>query len=263
MRTIWKGALGFGLVHIPIKMYSATRQRRLDFDLLDKRNGARVRYKRINEKTGEEVPKEEIIKAYKYNDKYVELTEEDFGRAEEEKNQLIQLDSFVDEEEIDPLYFKKPYYLEPEKGNKTGYGMLRDALRRSGKVGIATLVMRNKEDLAVIRPLGDALVLQKLRFDEEVKEPAKLEVPHEVDIGGKQLEMAESLIEQFSSHFDVSDYKDTYTEKLLKVIEAKAKDKKKPEPKKMEVAPTKTKDLMAQLKASLEKSQKQPGKRVS
>lgn len=261
MRTIWKGALGFGLVHIPIKMYSATRQRRLNFDLLDKRNHARVRYKRMNEKTGEEVPKEEIVKAYKYNDQYVELTEDDFERAEEEKNQLIQLNSFVDEEQIDELFFKKPYFLEPEKGNKTGYGMLRDAMRRTGKVGIATVVMRNKEDLAVIRPLGDALVLQKLRFEEEVRNPDKLELPHKVDIGGQQLEMAESLINEFSTDFDIREYKDTYTEKLMKTIEAKAKGKKKPAKKKMEVAPTPTKDLMAQLKASLER--KHQGRKVS
>ncbi|TPE42427.1 non-homologous end joining protein Ku [Pontibacter mangrovi] len=261
MRTIWKGSLGFGLVNIPIKMYSATKQRRLDFDLLDRRNHARVRNKRVNEKTVEEVPYKEIIKAYKYNGKYVEVTEEDFEKAEEEKNQIIQLNSFVDEEEIDELYFKKPYYLAPEKGNKTGYGLLRDAMRKTGKVGIATIVMRSKEDLAVIRPVGDALVLQKLRFGEEVKDVDELALPHKVDIGGQQLDMAVELINQFSTEFDIRDYKDTYTEKLLKTIEAKAKGKKKPAPKKMEVVPTKTKDLMAQLKASL--SSGQPRMRAS
>lgn len=255
MRTIWKGAIGFGLVHIPIKMHSATKTRRLNLDLLDRRNGARVRYKRVNEKTGEEVPKEEIVKAYKYNDKYVELTEEDFEKVEEEKNQIIQLNSFVDEEEIDEIYFKKPYYLAPEKGNNKGYGMLRDAMRDTGKVGIASIVMRGKEDLAVIRPMGDALVLQKLRFEEEVRDANKLELPHKIDIGGQQLEMAEKLIQQFSSDFDIHEYQDTYTEKLMKIIEAKAEGRKKPKPKKMEVTPTPTKDLMAQLKASLKSSQ--------
>jgi DNA end-binding protein Ku len=255
MRSIWKGSLGFGMVNIPIKMYSATTARRLDFDLIDRRNHARVRNRRVNEKTGEEVPYEEIVKAYKYEGKYVELTEEDFERVEEEKNQIIQLTSFVEEDEIDELYFKKPYYLAPEKGNKTGYGLLRDALRKTGKVGVATVVMRGKEDLAVIRPLGDALVLQKLRFGDEVRDAAELELPHKVDIGGKQLDMAVELIEHFSTEFDIRDYKDTYTEKLLKTIEAKAKGKKKPARKQMEVTPTKTKDLMAQLKASLESSQ--------
>lgn len=255
MRTLWKGSLGFGLVNIPVKMYSATNQRRLDFDLLDRRNHARVRNKRVNEKTGEEVPYSEIIKAYKYEGKYVELTEEDFEKAEEEKNQLIQLNAFVDEEEIDEIYFKKPFYLAPEKGNKTGYGLLRDAMRRTGKVGIATVVMRGQEDLAVIRPVGDALVLQKLRFGEEVKDVAELELPHKVDIGGQQLDMAVELINQFTTEFDIRDYKDTYTETLLKTIEAKAKGKKKTAPKKTEKVPTKTKDLMAQLKASLSNSQ--------
>ncbi|PRY09964.1 DNA end-binding protein Ku [Pontibacter ummariensis] len=255
MRTIWKGALGFGLVNIPIKMYSATSQRRLDFDLIDRRNHARVRNKRVNEKTGEEVPYKEIVKAYKYNGEYVELTEEDFDRVEEEKNQVIQLNSFVEEEEIDEIYFKKPYYLAPEKGNLTGYGLLRDAMRRTGKVGIATVVMRGKEDLAVIRPVGDALVLQKLRFAEEVKDVEELDLPHKVDIGGKQLDMAEELINQFSTEFDIRDYKDTYTENLLETIEAKAKGKKRAAKRKMEVVPTKTKDLMAQLKASLNADQ--------
>ncbi|GAB3203407.1 DNA end-binding protein Ku [Pontibacter aydingkolensis] len=257
MRTIWKGSLGFGLVNIPIKMYSATSQRRLDFDLLDRRNHARVRNKRVNEKTGEEVPYKEIVKAYKYNDKYVELTEEDLERAEEEKSQQIQLNSFVEEGEIDEIYFKKPYYLAPEKGNKTGYGLLRDAMRRTGKVGIATVVMRGKEDLAVIRPMGDALVLQKLRFGEEVKDVDELNLPHKVDIGGQQLDMAVELINQFTTEFDIRDYKDTYTEKLMKTIESKAKGKKKKAAsKKTEAVPTKTKDLMAQLKASLSSDQR-------
>ncbi|NDK57497.1 non-homologous end joining protein Ku [Pontibacter fetidus] len=261
MRTIWKGSLGFGLVNIPIKMYSATKDRRLDFDLIDRRNHARVRNKRVNEKTGEEVPYQEIVKAYKYNGKYVELTDEELDRAEEEKNTLIQLDSFVEEEEIDEIYFKKPYYLSPEKGNKTGYGLLRDAMRKTGKVGIATIVMRGQEELAVIRPLGDALVLQKLRFVEEVNKTDDLELPHKVDIGGAQLDMAVELINQFTTEFDIRDYRDTYTEKLMKTIEAKAKGKKKAAPEKVESIPTKTKDLMAQLKASL--SSNQPRMRAS
>lgn len=134
--------------------------------------------------------------------------------------------------------------------------MLRDAMHRTGKVGIATVVMRNKEDLAVIRPVGDVLILQKLRFDEEVRSTEELGLPHKLDIGGQQLEMAVELINEFSTDFDISDYHDTYTKKLLKIIEAKAKGKKKQAPKKMEVKPTKTRDLMAQLKASLEKKQK-------
>jgi DNA end-binding protein Ku len=255
MKSVWKGSLGFGLVNIPIKMYSATKDRRLDFDLLDRRNHARVRNQRVNEKTGEVVPYDEIVKAFKVDGKYVELTDEDFEKVSAEKNQIVQLTAFVDEEGIDELYFKKPYYLAPEKGNKTGYGLLRDAMRRTGKVAIASLVMRGTEDLAVIRPVGDALVLQKLRFGEEVRDVKDLELPHKVDIGGKQLDMAVELINQFTTEFDIQDYKDTYTEELMKMIEAKAKGKKKTAPKKMEVVPTKTKDLMAQLKASLEGSQ--------
>ena len=171
------------------------------------------------------------------------------------------MDSFVEEEDIDEIYFKKPYYLTPEKGNKTGYGLLRDAMRKTGKVGIATVVMRGKEDLAVIRPLGDALVLQKLRFVEEVNKTEDLDLPHKVDIGGAQLDMAVELINQFTTDFDIRDYRDTYTEKLMKTIEAKAKGKKKPAAKKEETIPTKTKDLMAQLKASL--SSGQPRMRAS
>jgi DNA end-binding protein Ku len=256
MRSIWKGSVGFGLINIPVKMYSATKQRRLDLDLLDRRNHARGRNRRVNEKTGEEVPYDEIVKAYKLEGKYVELTEEDFEKVSASKNELIQLDSFVPEEDIDELYFKKPYYLAPEKGNKTGYGLLRDALKKTHKVGIAKVVMRGKENLAVIRPVGDALVLQMLRFGDEIRNADELELPHKIDIGGKQLDMAIQLVNDFSTEFDIKDYKDTYTEELLEMIEAKAKGKKKKAPKKMEVVPTKTKDLMAQLKASLESGQK-------
>ncbi len=263
MKSVWNGALGFGLINIPVKMFSATKPRRLDLDLLDRRDHARVRNLRINEKTGQPVPPDDIVKAYKLEGKYIEVTEEDFDRISSKKGQVIQLQSFVKEDEIDELYFKSPYYLAPEKGNKTAYGLLRDALRRTGKVGIASVVMRGKEDLAVIRPVGDALVLQKLRFGEEINKTEKLDLPHKVDIAGPQLDMAVELINQFSTEFDIADYKDTYSEDLMKLIEAKAKGKKKKPAQKMEVVPTKTKDLMAQLKASLQANQNQPRLRAS
>ncbi|MFA0961280.1 Ku protein [Roseivirga sp. BDSF3-8] len=251
MRAIWKGAIGFGLVNIPIKLYSATESRRLDLDMLDKSDHERIRYKRVNQKTGKEVDWDDIVKGYLMEDDYIILEDEDFDKAAAKKSKIIEINEFVEEGNIDGILYKNPYFIEPEKSGQKAYALLREALTKTEKVGIATFVLRSREDLAVIRPAGNVLYLQKIRFAEEVRSPDELNVSDDTELKKKELDMAVQLIENYSTDFDLGQYKDTYTDALMQVIEAKAKGKK-PKVKKMEVAPTEAKDLMAQLKASLQ-----------
>jgi DNA end-binding protein Ku len=224
-------------------------------DMLDKNGHAKIRYLRVNEETGKEVQWNDIVKGYKYDEDYVILTDEDFDQVSVKKSQSIEISEFVDEKEIDSIYYTKPYYLEPEKSGKKAYVLLREALLKSNKVGVGTFVMRSKENLVVIKPLEKALILNQIRFHQEVRAMDDLELPEKTDIKSKEIDLAVQLIEQYSKPFDITEYKDTYNDELMKLIEAKAKGKA-PKVKKMEVAPTKTQDLMAQLKASLQQSRK-------
>lgn len=256
MRTIWKGTVAFGLVNIPIKLYSATQERRLNFDLLDKDDHARIRYKRVNESSGKEVDYEDIVKGYLLEDDYVILENEDFEQAGAKKSDTIEITEFVDDKDIESLYYKKPYYLEPDKGGKKAYGLLLKALEKSGKVGVATYVLRNRENLAIVKPKEDVLLLYNIRFDAEIRDRSSLELPKkDAAPSKKELDMAMSLIAQYTEDFDIDKYKDAYNEQLLKIINAKAKGKK-PKVKKMHVAPTKSKDLASQLQASLDQKKK-------
>jgi DNA end-binding protein Ku len=250
MRPIWTGAIGFGLVNIPVKMYSASRDSRLDLDMLDKKDHARIKYKRVNENTGKEVKYEDIVKGYLYNDDYVVLSDKELESASAKKTKTIEIQEFVDQKEVDSIYFEQPYYLEPDKSGVRPYALLREALKKTGKVGVATYVLRTKQSLAIIKPLDDIIVLNKIRFQEEIRDRSELIVPPRDEIKSKELEMAVALVKQLSEHFDISAFKDTYSGELMKMIEAKAKGKKLPA-KKMKVVHTQTHDLMAQLKASL------------
>jgi DNA end-binding protein Ku len=250
MRPIWTGAIGFGLVNIPVKLYSATQRSEINLDMLDKTDHSHIKYKRVNEKTGKEVTWEQIVKGYKMNDDYVILTDKDFESANAKKTRTIEISDFVQEKEIDSLYFETPYYLEPDKSGTRAYALLREALRKTGKVGIATFVMRNKEGLAILRATEDLIVLNRIRFAEEIRDHSELNLPEKPEIKKGELEMAISLIDQLTSKFDISGYKDTYTEQLLKLIEAKAKGEKVVQPK-MRVVHSAKEDLMSQLKASL------------
>lgn len=250
MRPIWTGAIGFGLVNIPVKLYSATQRSEINLDMLDKTDHSHIKYKRVNEKTGKEVTWEQIVKGYKMNDDYVILTDKDFESANAKKTKTIEISDFVEEKEIDSLYFETPYYLEPDKSGTRAYALLREALRKTGKVGIATFVMRNKEGLAIVRATDDVIVLNRIRFAEEIRDHSELNLPEKAEIKKGELEMAISLINQLTSKFDISGYKDTYTEQLLKLIEAKAKGEKVTQPK-MRVVHSAKEDLMSQLKASL------------
>ena len=253
MRPIWTGAISFGLVNIPIKLFSAVQDSALDLDMLDSRDRANIKFKRVNENTGKEVPYEKITKGYLYQDKYVILDEEDFKNADAKKTQLIEILSFADETEIDSIYFEQPYYLAPDKSGAKAYALLRDSLQSSGKVGVTTFVMRNKEGLAILKPYGKAIVLNRIRFQQEIRDTADLNLPALSAKKPKELDMAQKLIDQLTEKFDISAYEDTYTANLLKTIKQKAKSPKKTKAKPMSVVYKKTEDddLMNMLKASL------------
>lgn len=255
MRPIWTGAIGFGLVNIPVKLYSATESSNLDLDMLDKKDHAHIKYKRVNENTGKEVEWGNIVKGYKINDEYVVLDDKDFEAASAKKTKTIDISDFVKEDEISSLYFETPYYLEPDKSGTRPYRLLLEALKKTKKVGVATFVMRNKEALAVLRPEKDVIVLNKIRFEEEIRDTEELKLPNNTDVKPAELKMAVTLIDQLSGKFDISKYKDNYNDELLTLIKAKAKGKKIKAPQ-MKVVHNKTQDLMEQLKASLNNKKK-------
>ena len=249
MRAIWTGAIGFGLVNIPVKMYSGVQDSSLDLDMLDKKDHSNIRFQRVNEKTGKEVAWENIVRGYKYNGDYVILSDEDFKKASPEKSKVIEIAEFVNQDDIDTVFYETPYYLEPEKTGAKAYVLLRDALQKSGKVGLGTYVMRTKEAIGIIKPMDDILVLNKMRFAEEIRDHKDLKIPADKS-KPNELKMALALIDQLSGKFEIDKYHDTYTDQLMKVIEAKAKGKKITAPT-MKVVHSKSKDLMDQLKASL------------
>ncbi len=254
MRSIWTGAIGFGLVNIPVKIYSATQESVLDLDMLDKKDLSNIRFKRVNENTGKEVAWENIVKGYKIDDRYVVLTDEDFEKAAPEKTKIIEIAEFIDEKEVDGIYYETPYYLEPEKSGAKAYVLLRDALHKTGKVAFGSFVLRNKESLVIIKPIDDALVLNKIRWAQEIRPTEDLNIP-----GGNtkpaEMKMAIELINRLTGPFDLSKYKDNYTDELLKLIKAKAKGRAPARPA-LRVVHSRGKDLLSQLKASLESGKK-------
>ena len=254
MRSIWNGSISFGLVSIPIKLYSGSEQRGLNFDMLDKHDNAPIRYKRINENTGKEVVWDDIVKGYKKDDNYVILEDEDFEKANFKKSRTIDIESFVEEDEVADVLFKKPYFVEPQKDAGKSYNLLRDALKKTGKLGVATFVLRQKENLCLVGVYKDVLVLHIIRFAHELRNPKDLKLPS-TKVSKKEVDMAISLIEQYSEKFDFKKYKDVYSDQLLKIINNKAAGKES-KVKKTKSTPTAAKDLMAKLKASLEKKKK-------
>ena len=254
MRAIWSGAIGFGLVNIPVKLYSAVEQSELDLHMLDKKDHAGIKFQRVNANTGKVVPWENIVKGYKVDDRYVVLTDEDFEKASPEKNKLITIEEFVDEKEIDSIYFEVPYYLQPEKSGTKAYALLRDALEKTGKVGMGTFVLRNRESLVLIKPYKDILILNKIRYEQEIRNPDEIKVPSGESKTG-EIKMAIQLIEQLSGEFNIAKYKDTYSDKLMKLIKAKAKGKKIA-PTHLRVVHSRSRDLMSQLKESLSASKR-------
>lgn len=254
MRSVWNGSISFGLVTIPVKLYSASTEGRLELDMLDRRDKGRIRYKRVNEDTGKEVAWEDIVKGYKTEKGYVLLEDEDFEAANSKKSKTIDIEEFVSEKEVSDLLFKKPYFLEPRKEGGKSYNLLRDALKKTGKLGVATFVMRQKEHLSLIGVYKDVLVLHQIRFADEIRDPTELDLPTS-KVSKKEVDMALSLIEQYTSDFKLEKFKDVYNNQLLKIIKAKEKGKKS-SGEKVTQTPTEAKDLMAQLKASLERKKK-------
>jgi len=252
MRAIWTGAIGFGLVNIPVKLFSAVQTSELDLDMLDKKDKANVKFQRVNANTGKEVKWENIVKGFKVDDEYVVLDDSDFEKASPEQSKTIEIAEFVDEKEIDSIYYETPYYMQPEKSGARAYALLREALEKTGKVGLGSYVLRNRESLVIIKPIGEVLVLNKIRFHDEIREIDDLDIPH-VKVKPAEMKMAVNLIEQLTTDFDISKYKDTYTEKLLALIKAKSKGKKTTVPT-IKVVHSRSRDLMAQLKESLENS---------
>jgi DNA end-binding protein Ku len=252
MRAIWSGAIGFGLVNIPVRIFSAVQSSSLDLDMLDKHDNAKIRYQRVNEDTGEEVAWGDIVKGYKIEDKYVILNEDDFAAAAPEKSKTINIEEFAEEDEIDTTFYEMPYYLEPAKGGERAYALLREALRDSKMVAIGSFVMRTKENLCLLKPQGNMLLLLRLRFAEEIRDYKDLNIPNaNTAVKPAELKMAKALIAQLTPRkFDIAKYKDTYDAELLKLIKLRAKGKSMPEPK-IKIAKSKTKDIMEQLKESL------------
>lgn len=250
MRAIWTGAIGFGLVNIPIKIYSAITATRPDFDMLDRKDHERIKYQRVNEKTGKEVKWDNIVKGYQLNDNYVILEESDFEDASPEKNKMINLQSFVNVDDIENIYYDTPYYLQPQKGGEKAYSLLYSALEKTKMVGLSTFVMRTTENLAVIRPYEDILILNKLRFEQEIRPFDELKISTSSKVSKAEMDMAVQLIKMNKGEFDISQFKDEYTAELMKIIKAKSKGKRATI-RKIPVEKTKSTDLLEQLKASL------------
>jgi DNA end-binding protein Ku len=258
MRAIWKGSISFGLVNIPIALYPATRREDLKFRLLRGSDLSPVNYKRVAEKDGEEVPWDQIVKGYEYEKgKFVVLNEKDFQRVDLEATQTVDIQDFVDVEEIDPMYFYKPYYLEPQKGGDKAYVLLRETLEKTHKVGIAKVIIKTRQYLAGVKPLKHALVLELMHFAEELADSEKLNVPkNSSEPGKREIDMAKALVESMSSDWDPRKYKDDYRDALLEVIEEKVESGgKEIEAKPKEKKPsTKVIDLVAVLQESLAKA---------
>ena len=256
-RAIWKGSISFGLVNIPIALYPATRREEFKFRLLRKTDLSPVNYKRVAEKDGKEVPWDQIVKGYEYEKgKFVVFKDEDFQRVDVEATQTVDIQDFVELDEIDPIFFYKPYYLEPQKGGDKAYALLRDALKDSKKVGVAKVVIKTREYLAGVKPEDGALVLELMHFADELADTTKLHIPKKVEIGEREITMAKSLIDSMSSKWNPEKYKDDYREALMEVIEEKveAGGKEIEEKPKKAPKPTKVIDLVSVLQKSLEET---------
>jgi DNA end-binding protein Ku len=259
MRAIWEGSISFSLVNIPISLYPATRREELKFRLLRRADLSPVNYKRVAEADGKEVPWEEIVKGYEYEKgKFIVLKEEDFRRADIEATQSVDIVEFVELDEIDPMFFDRPYYLEPDKKGAKAYALLRESLKQTNKVGIAKVVIKTRQHLAAVKPEGNGLVLELMHFAEELVPTTSLQIPGHLEIGQKELTMATELIGQMTGKWEPEQYTDEYKHKLLHLIEQKIESGgKSPEVKETgRKPPSKVIDLVSVLQQSLEQAQK-------
>jgi len=251
MRAIWRGSIGFGLVSIPIKLYSAVQTSSLDLDMLDGRDHSRIRYQRVNEQTHKEVPYDKIVKGYKLKDEYIIVEESDFADAAPEKSKVIEIENFVDMADVDPMYYETSYYVEPDIPSNKAYALLVKAMLKSGKVGLARFVLRNTESLCIVHPSDNVMVVTRIRFAQEIRPTDDLNISDDVGITKKELDVGLALIKQYTEHFDISKFKDEYNSELLNIIKAKAKGKR-PTIKKLKPHKTTSDDLYEQLMESLQ-----------
>jgi DNA end-binding protein Ku len=250
MRSIWKGSIGFGLVSIPVKLFSAVQSSSIDLDMLDSRDHSRIRYLRVNEHTHKEVPYDKIVRAYKLNDDYVVVEERDFEDAAPEKSKVIEIESFVDIADVNPMFYETSYYTEPDTKKNKAYALLLQALKKSGKAGLARFVLRSTESLCIVHPVEHVLVVTRIRFGQEIRSTDDLNIDDDVTVSKKELDVGLALINQYTEDFDVSKFKDEYNDELLKIIHAKAKGKR-PTIKKLKPHKAKGDDLYEQLMQSL------------
>jgi DNA end-binding protein Ku len=271
-RPIWNGTISFGLLNVPVQLHSGERSVDLHFRMLDSRDNSPVRYERVNSETGEEVPWKEIVKGFEYSKgSYVVIDEEDIRKAAPESTETVEIEAFVDRDEIDPMYFEKPYYLVPTKKAEKGYVLLREVLAKTGKVGISRVVIRTRQYLAALSPRGDALMLDLMRFPQEIVKADEFTLPKGTSksyrVSPAELGMATQLIEAMTKKWDPDDYKDEFRAQLRKIIDeqiARQKGKKVREHKTDEAAPaeatTNVVDFMELLKRSLDKDGKRGGR---
>lgn len=268
-RAIWKGSISFGLVNIPVGLYTAESRDEISFHMLDKSNMARVRYKRVNEETNKEVPWDKTVRGYEFEDgRYVVLSDQDLKRAAPEATQTIDIQDFVDLEDISPLYFDKPYYLAPDKKGAKAYALLRETLRRTGKAGIARVVIRTKQYLGAVVTRDNVITLELLRYAHELRDPGELDLPSgKQGVSDREIEMAERLVEGMVTDWKPEKYKDTYRQDVMKMIEERvesgqleASDSPAPPPKRAE---GKVLDLMSLLKQSIEEGGRKPAQKAA
>ena len=266
MRAIWKGSISFSLINIPIALYPATRREELKFRLLRAGDLSPVNYKRVAEADGKEVPWEQIVKGYEYEKgKFIVLKEEDFKRVDIEATQTVDIMDFVPLKDINPIFFNKPYYMEPQKGGAKPYGLLREVLQKTDKVGIAKVVIRAREHLAAVKPNGSALTLELMHFAEELSEPSDLKLPEKVEFRKGEMDMATELIARMTSKWEPEKYKDDYKDAVMKLIEEKI-EKGDKAPVKGKAKPrhaTNVVDLMDVLRKSISEVEATQGKRSS
>jgi DNA end-binding protein Ku len=256
MRSIWSGSLSFGLINIPVKLYPASQSNRLDLDMLHKKDLSPIRYARVCKLEEREVPYEEIVKGFEYEEgEYIEITDDDFRRIALERSDSIDIQLFASESEIDSIFYEKPYFLEPAKGGTKAYALLREALRQSKRVAIAQFAFRNRVHLCVVKTYENALLLNQIRFHSEIRSTEDLKIPAREKVNEKELLMATKLIDQLVEAFDPAQFEDTYAEELEAVVQAKLKGKKA-----ISKQPKETKeqiervDIISKLKASLAQS---------
>jgi len=251
MRSIWKGSIGFGLVSIPVKLYAAVQTSSLDLDMLDSRDHAHIKFMRVNENTGKEVPYDKIVKGYKIDDDYVIVEDADFEAAAPEKSKVIEIESFADIASVNPMYYETSYYTEPDTKNNNAYALLLTALKQSGKAGLARFVLRSTESMCIVHPVGKDLVVTRIRFAGQIRDQDELKLDDKVEVSKKELDMGLALINQYTEPLDLSKYKDEYHNELLKLIEEKAKGKR-PTIKNLKPQKAESTDLYDQLMSSLQ-----------